>query len=75
MRRSPWLAAFLDAVNIASIALMLVVVIELGRATLISWPAWLIAILSIIATLFLKVNSAWVVLGGAILGFLLHGFM
>jgi chromate transporter len=75
MRRSPWLAAFLDAVNIASIALMLVVVIELGRATLTSWPAWLIAILSVITTLFLKVNSAWVVLGGAILGFLLRPFM
>jgi chromate transporter len=75
MRRSPWLAAFLDAVNIASIALMLIVVIELGQATLISWPAWLIAILSVVTTLFLKVNSAWVVLGGAILGFLLRPLM
>lgn len=75
MRRSPWLAAFLDAVNIASIALMLVVVIELGQATLTSWPAWVIAIISVITTLFLRVNSAWVVLSGAILGFLLRGFM
>jgi chromate transporter len=75
MRRSAWLAAFLDSVNIASIALMLIVVIELGRATLTSWPAWVIAILSVVTTLFLKVNSAWVILGGAVLGFLLRSFM
>lgn len=75
MRQSPWMAAFLDAVNIASIALMLVVVIDLGRATLVSWPAWLIAVLSVITTLFFKVNSAWVVVGGAVLGFVLRGFM
>lgn len=75
MRQSPWLAAFLDAVNIAAIALMVVVVIDLGQATLVSWPAWLIAVLSVITTLFLKINSAWVVVGGAVLGFLLRGFM
>jgi chromate transporter len=71
LRESAWMGAFLDAVNVAAIGLMAAVTIELGRSTLTSWPGWLIAGLAATAALGLRVNAAWLVLGGALLGRLL----
>ena len=71
LRESAWTAAFLDAVNVAAVALMAAVTIELGGTTLTSWPAWTIAIVAAIAALRFRVNAAWLVLGGAITGWLL----
>jgi chromate transporter len=71
LRESAWTAAFLDAVNVAALALMAAVTIDLGRATLTSWPAWAIAIAGGIIALGLRINAAWVVLGGAMAGWLL----
>ncbi len=72
MRRSTWMSAFLDAINVSAIALMAAVTIELGISTLTSWPAWVIALLAAVAALRFKLNAAWLVLGGAILGRLLY---
>jgi chromate transporter len=71
LRESVWMGAFLDAVNVAAIGLMAAVTIELGRATLTIWPAWLIAGLAAAAALRFRINAAWLVLGGALLGRLL----
>jgi chromate transporter len=71
LRESRWTAACLHSVNVAALALMAAVTIELGRTTLTSWPAWAIAIVAGIAALALRVNTAWLVLGGAIAGWLL----
>lgn len=71
LRKSEWSAAFLDAVNAAALGLMAAVVIELARSTLITWQAGVIAIVAAIAVFFLKINSAYLVLGGALLGWLL----
>lgn len=68
LRRSRWMSAFLDAVNAASVALMLAVLLQLGAATLTGWPAWLIAGLAAVGALRFRLNSAWLVLGGAGLG-------
>jgi len=65
LRRSRWMAAFLDAVNAASVALMLAVLLHLTATTLTAWPAWVIAALAAVAVLRFRVNSAWIVLGGA----------
>lgn len=72
LRQSVWTAAFLDAVNIAAVALMVAVTIELAANTLVSWPAWVIAVLAIVVAFRFKVNAAWLILGGAILGYLLN---
>lgn len=69
LRRSPWTAAFLDAVNVSALALMVAVTINLGRDVLVDWPAWLIAVLAAVATLRFKVNAMWVILGGAVVGY------
>ena len=78
LRQSAVAGAFLDAVNASAIGLMAAVTVELARHTVLDWEAkqidWgagLIALVSA-ATLFrYKVNSAWLVLGGAAIGWLL----
>jgi chromate transporter len=71
LRRSVWTSAFLDAVNLAAVALMAAVILELGISTLTSWPAWVVALCAGILALRFRVNAAWLVLGGAVLGWLL----
>jgi chromate transporter len=70
LRRSPWMAAFLDAVAVSAVALMAAVAVKLALTTLTIWPAWLIALLAVALGLR-GVSSAWLVLGGAALGGLL----
>jgi chromate transporter len=68
LRRSPIAGAFLDGVNVASLALMAVVTWHLGRSALVDLPAVLLAGASAFALLRFRVNSAWLVLAGAVLG-------
>jgi chromate transporter len=70
MRRS-WVAgAFLEGVNVASLALMATVTWQLGRAALVDvWTVGL-ALLSAVLLIRYRVNSAWLVLGGAVVGLL-----
>lgn len=73
LRQSRWASAFLDAVNISALGLMVAVTLDLGRAVLIDWRATLIALSSIVITFrYRKINSAWIIIGGAIAGFLLE---
>jgi chromate transporter len=72
LRRSKWMSAFLDAVNVASVAIILAVAFELGKASIVDWRTVVIAIVGFVITFsFRKLNSAFVVLGGAALGYLL----
>jgi len=72
MRKSKVIGAFLDAVNIAAVAVIIAVCIEMGKDTLTDWRTILIAILSLIAVFgFKKMNSAFIVIGGALIGYVL----
>jgi chromate transporter len=71
LRQSLWTSAFLDAVNISSVALMLAVIVKLGQTTLVNWPTSLIAIASAAAAFRWRLNGFWLVLGGATAGWLL----
>jgi chromate transporter len=72
MRGSKLFGAFLNAVNVASIALILFVCYQLGRDCLISWREILIAICSaLILFRFRRLNSAFIILGGSVAGYLL----
>lgn len=70
MRQSKWLSAFLDAVNVAAVAVMLAVLVALARNTLTDWTAVFIAILAVIGVFRFKLSAVWIVLGGALLGLL-----
>ncbi|MCW5873174.1 MAG: chromate efflux transporter [Anaerolineales bacterium] len=67
LRQSPWAAAFLDGVNIASVGLMAAVAWQLGATALIDLPTIGIALFTAVL-LYYRVNSAWLVLGGALAG-------
>ena len=72
MRKSKTIAAFLDAVNIAAIAVIVAVCIEMGKDTLTDWRTIVIALLSIIVVfVFKNMNSAFIVIGGALVGYIL----
>lgn len=72
LRKSVFASGFLDAVNIAAVAVMIVVSFQLGQSILIDWKTWIIAILSIVVTFFIKsVSSLWIVIGGSVLGYIL----
>jgi chromate transporter len=72
LRGSATAAAFLDGVNVASLALMAVVTAQLGRAAIVDLPALALALASALLLLRFKLNSAWLVLGGAAAGFAIH---
>jgi len=78
LRKSKWTGAFLDAINVSSVGLMTVVTLKLALTTLIQpvagLPFDLVAIFIAVAATFLlfrfKVNAAWLVFGGAAIGWL-----
>jgi chromate transporter len=72
LRKSKAVSAFLDAVNVAAVGLIVAVCIEMGIATLTDWRTIAIAILAIIIVfVFKKLNSAFIVIGGSLLGYVL----
>jgi chromate transporter len=68
LRRSATAGDVLDGVNVASLALMLVVTAQLGHAALVDPLSVLFAVTSGVLLLRFRVNSAWLVMGGAVLG-------
>jgi chromate transporter len=68
VRRSPIAAAFLDGLNVASLALMAVVTLQLAQAALVDWITVALVIVSAILLIRFRLNSVWLVLGGAIVG-------
>ena len=72
MRKSKIFSAFLDAVNIAAVAVIVAVCVEMGKETLTDWRTILIATLSLITVfVFKKINSAFIVIGGSLIGYFL----
>ena len=68
IRRSPSAGAFLDGVNAASLALMAMVTYELGRSALTDWVTLALLGVSLALLWRFRLNSAWLVLGGACAG-------
>lgn len=73
MRQSKGLSIFLDAVNVASVAIIAAICLTIGKETITDWRTILIAMISAIVVFkFKKINSAFVVIGGALLGYLFN---
>jgi chromate transporter len=68
LRRSPIAGAVLDGVNVASLALMAVVTLELGRTAITGVPTAVIAAVSAVVLVRFRINSAWLVLAGGAIG-------
>jgi chromate transporter len=72
IRKSDRAGAFLDGVNAASLALMTVVTWQLGDAALIDWLTAALLVVSLILLIRFRLNSIWLVMGGALIGLLFH---
>jgi chromate transporter len=73
LRASPIAGAFLDGVNVASLALMAVVSWQLARAAVTDLPTAALAVASAVLLFGWRVNSSWLVAGGAAIGLALLG--
>jgi chromate transporter len=74
IRQSKTAGAFLDGVNVGSLALIAAVTWQLGRASLVDAVTVLIALASLIALLRFRVNSVWLILLGGITGLIATAF-
>jgi len=72
IRQSPTAGAFLDGVNAAAMSLMLVVTYLLGRAAIVDLTTIALAVISGALLFRFRLNSAWLVLGGGIVGYLIY---
>jgi chromate transporter len=68
LRQSRALGAALDGVNAASLALMALVTWQLGRAAIVDVPTALLALGAFGLLVWRRVNVAWLILGGGLVG-------
>ena len=73
IRRSPMAGAMLDGVVVGSLALIVVVAFQLGKASITDWLTVAILAVSVIAIFRFKVNSAWLILGAGVVGWIAGG--
>jgi chromate transporter len=75
LRRSAWFGALLDGVNVASLGLMAAVTWQIGQASLVDMLTVLMTLAALILLQRYKLNSTWLIIGGALIGllkFLVH---
>ena len=70
LRASPWAGALLDGVNVASLGLMAAVTWELAQDAFVDPLTILLGLASAVLVIRYKVNSTWLILGGAAAGLL-----
>lgn len=73
IRSSPALSAMLDGLNATALALMAGVSWQLARSALVDVPTVLLAAAALLLLLTSRLNSAWLVAAGAVLGVLTRG--
>ncbi len=77
IRSFPLAGAFLDGVNVSALALMVAVTWQWGVAAIVDGPTVALALISAFLLIRYKVNSAYLILGAAVVGIALsffHGF-
>jgi len=72
IRSSTWASSLLDGVNASSLGLMAGVTFQLAFSSLTDFYAALIAAISLILLLRYKINSTWLIAGGALAGYLIQ---
>jgi chromate transporter len=68
LRASPWTSAFLDGANAAAIGLMAAVAWQLGTSSIVDALTSALALVAAVLLIRFKVNSAWLVAGGGLVG-------
>ena len=70
MRRSPRTAALLDGINAGSLAMMVFVLAHLARSAITDALTLALAAVSLVAIARFRINSAWLMAGGAAVGWM-----
>jgi chromate transporter len=73
LRRSQWASAFLTGVTVSGLALMAGVTVQLARVVIVDAFTAVVAVVAFVVLRRWQPNSAWLVLGGAALGLIVHG--
>jgi chromate transporter len=68
IRRSMIAGAFLDGVNVGSLALMAAVTLQLSRTAMVDVTTSAVAAFSALLLIYSRVNSAWLIFAGGLLG-------
>jgi len=68
IRRSHTAGAFLDGVNVASLALMAVVTMQLAHSAIVDLATAAMALVSAVLVFRFRINSTWLILAGAVFG-------
>jgi len=68
LRSSPVLSSLLDGVNVASLALMAGVTLQLARETVLDPIAALVGVVALVLLLRFNINSAWLVIARGVVG-------
>jgi len=68
LRQSPLAGAVLDGVNVAALALIAVATWQLFRSAVVDGTTLVMAALSLFLLIVYRVNSVWLVAGGALIG-------
>lgn len=68
IRNSPTAGSALDGITVASLALMAVVTWRLAGEAIVDLPTLGVAVAAVAALLTFRINSAWLILGGALFG-------
>ncbi|MCA9973093.1 MAG: chromate transporter, partial [Anaerolineales bacterium] len=74
IRQSAWAGALLDGVNAASMGLMAAVTWQLAQAAVTDVWTLGIVVVAAVALFRFKINTTWLIAGGALAGWLGQGF-
>ena len=75
MKQSKLLTNFLQAVNVAAVAVMLTVTWKMAQSIIIDWKTAAICAISFFVYFYFKgINTLWIILGGAVLGYIFSLF-
>jgi len=68
LRASPWTSAFLDGANAAAVGLMAAVAWQLASSSIVDVLSAALALAAGLLLIRFRINSAWLVLGGGVVG-------
>ena len=74
LRQSPLAAVVFDGINVAALTLMIAVSIQLARPAIVDWKTTTVGVVSAVLLFRSRINSVWLILGGASVGAILRVF-
>jgi chromate transporter len=68
LRRSSWVAAFVEGATVCGLGLMAGVTVQLGRVSIVDWLTGAVAVVAFVVLRRFEPNSVWFVLAGGLIG-------